>query len=114
MDRGPRDAELPKRKIKLTRREPRIYTEDNIRKLLTISLGGWGVRDRAIIAIAAGCGLRRKELRWLKVSDINLDKNMLYVRDYGQGLKSYQERVVPIPDAYKTYIAAWLNERAAM
>ena len=50
------------------------------------------IRDRALLAVFYGCGLRRKEARCLDLDDINLDKAILHVRN-GKGNK---ERFVPI------------------
>jgi integrase/recombinase XerD len=49
-------------------------------------------RDRAMLAIYYGCGLRRNEGVKLDVSDINFDRALLHVR---KG-KNYKERFVPI------------------
>tara|TARA_R100000005_G_C5000027_1_gene206829 strand:- start:1585 stop:2598 length:1014 start_codon:yes stop_codon:yes gene_type:complete len=49
-------------------------------------------RDRAILAIFYGCGLRRNEGVNVDVSDINFDRSILHVR---KG-KNYKERLVPI------------------
>lgn len=49
-------------------------------------------RDRAMLAIFYGCGLRRNEAVSLDVSDINFDQSLLHVR---KG-KNYKERLVPI------------------
>ena len=105
---------LPARRFKPTRRKPKIYREDDLRKMLSIPLGDWVLRDRAIIAVAAACGLRKKEIRWLKASDVDTEKWLVNVRDYGQGLKSYQERPAPVPDVYRPYIASWLSSRHKM
>jgi integrase/recombinase XerD len=51
-------------------------------------------RDRAIISIAYGCGLRRTEIQNLNTTDILLHKGMLIVRE-GKGNKS---RTVPLSD----------------
>lgn len=50
------------------------------------------IRDRALLAIFYGCGLRRKEARYLDLDDINLDKAAVHVKQ-GKGNK---ERLVPI------------------
>lgn len=52
----------------------------------------YGQRDRAMLAIYYGCGLRRNEGNNLLVSDIILNKRMVYVRK-GKGSK---ERFVPL------------------
>jgi len=51
-----------------------------------------GLRDRAILAVYYGCGLRRSEGLSLDVKDVLLDRNLLYVR---KG-KNYKERYVPM------------------
>jgi len=49
-------------------------------------------RDRAMLAIFYGCGLRRNEGVNVDLSDINFDRSILHVRK-GKG---YKERLVPI------------------
>jgi integrase/recombinase XerD len=49
-------------------------------------------RDRAMLAIYYGCGLRRNEGVKLDVGDINFDRALLHVR---KG-KNYKERFVPV------------------
>ena len=51
-----------------------------------------GLRDKAILAVYYGCGLRRSEGVSLDVKDVLLDRNLLYVR---KG-KNYKERYVPM------------------
>jgi len=50
-----------------------------------------GLRDRAILNIYYGCGLRSKEGISLNLKDVMTDKNLVYVR---KG-KQYRERYVP-------------------
>ena len=49
-------------------------------------------RDRAMLAVFYGCGLRRNEGVHVDVPDINFDRSILHVR---KG-KNYKERFVPI------------------
>jgi integrase/recombinase XerD len=49
-------------------------------------------RDRAMLAIFYGCGLRRNEGVHVDVGDINFDRSILHVK---KG-KQYKERLVPI------------------
>jgi len=51
-----------------------------------------GLRDRAMLSVFYGCGLRLQEGASLEISDVLPDKRMLYVRS-GKG---YKERYVPI------------------
>lgn len=48
-------------------------------------------RDKAMLSIFYGCGLRRNEGYYLDLSDINFDRQILHVR---KG-KNYKERFVP-------------------
>lgn len=57
-----------------------------------------GMRDRAILAVFYGCGLRRNEAEQLKLQDVLPDKNLLYVSK-GKGGKS---RYVPIVGRVKS------------
>lgn len=53
-----------------------------------------GVRDKAMLAIFYGCGLRLNEGASLELKDIDSDKKILHVR---KG-KQYKERYVPIAE----------------
>jgi integrase/recombinase XerD len=56
-----------------------------------------GIRDRAILSVYYGCGLRRSEGVSLNVSDVLLKEKRIYVR---QG-KGYKERYVPMTEAVR-------------
>lgn len=63
-------------------------------------------RDRAMLAIYYGCGLRRTEGVSLDVGDINFDRSMLHVR---KG-KNYKERLVPISKANLKYLQDYVYD----
>ena len=64
-----------------------------------------GKRDLAIIAVLAGCGLRRSEVAQLAVSDIQKrDERWVIVDLYG---KRGHIRTVPVPEWVKTAIDCW-------
>lgn len=65
-----------------------------------------GQRDRAIIAIFYGCGLRRSEGKQLNITDIDLQKRLLFVRK-GKGNK---QRYVPIAAKHLQDIKDYLRE----
>jgi integrase/recombinase XerD len=65
-----------------------------------------GQRDRAIIAIFYGCGLRRSEGKNLNINDIDLNKKLLFVRK-GKGNK---QRYVPIAAKHVADIKDYLQE----
>ncbi|HBH48418.1 MAG TPA: hypothetical protein DDX98_07250 [Bacteroidales bacterium] len=64
-----------------------------------------GIRDRAILSIYYGCGLRRSEGIALNVSDILLKEKRVYVR---KG-KNYRERYVPMSEAVRNDLEFYIK-----
>ena len=64
------------------------------------------LRDKAMLSILYGCGLRRNEAVHLDVSDLHADKGYIYVR---KG-KNYKERIVPITATGLTYLQNYVYE----
>ncbi len=80
-----------------------VPTEDEIARLLALPdvATSTGLRDRALLEVAYGCGLRREELVRLDVFDPNLSDGRLRVLGKGS-----RERVVPLGrEAIR-----WLNQ----
>jgi integrase/recombinase XerD len=65
-----------------------------------------GLLDRAMLSVYYGCGLRSNEGINLDISDVLLDKGLLYVRK-GKG---YKERYVPFTGGVKTDFKLYLQE----
>lgn len=65
-----------------------------------------GYRDRAILEILYGCGLRVSEAVNLKISDIFFTEG--YVRIIGKGNK---QRIVPLGEVASEFVRAYLNVR---
>jgi len=63
-------------------------------------------RDRAMLAVFYGCGLRRSEGVALDVGDINFDRSILHVR---KG-KNYKERFVPISKTNLQYLTEYVYD----
>ena len=63
-----------------------------------------GMRDKAMLSVCYGCGLRRNEAANLNVDDILLEKNKLIVRK-GKG---YKERIVPITGKIKDDLESYI------
>jgi integrase/recombinase XerD len=63
-------------------------------------------RDRAMLSIFYGCGLRRNEGYQLNVSDINISSGVLHVKN-GKGNK---ERLVPISNKSLEHISNYLYD----
>jgi integrase/recombinase XerD len=64
-----------------------------------------GVRDKAMIAVYYGCGLRLNEGASLELNDINQNNKVLHVR---KG-KHYKERFVPVADKNFEEIKLYLD-----
>ena len=65
-----------------------------------------GQRDRAIIAVFYGCGLRKMEGTMLNLHDIDLNKKLLFVRK-GKGGK---QRYVPIASKHAEDMRSYIME----
>lgn len=64
-----------------------------------------GLRDRALLSIYYGCGLRRTEGIQLDMDDVMFKRQLLYIRK-GKG---YTERYVPIKGNMIHYLADYIN-----
>ena len=63
-------------------------------------------RDRAMLALFYGCGLRRNEGVQMNVSDINFDRSVLHVR---KG-KNYKERMVPVSESSLQHLQEYVYD----
>lgn len=89
-----------------TRNIKSVFTKAEIKALYNACEGdALGIRDRAMLAVYYGCGLRRNEGINLDVSDILLNKNLLYV---SKG-KNYKERYVPMTEAVREDLQNYLD-----
>ena len=77
----------------LARKLPEVLSPVEIDKMISsIDLSGrWGHRNKAILEVLYGCGLRVSELTNLNIRDISFNER--YVRILGKGNK---ERIIPI------------------
>ncbi len=83
-----------------------ILTRDEISSLYQVTDETiLGMRDKAMLSVYYGCGLRRNEGVNLNVKDILLERNKLIVRK-GKG---YKERIVPITRTIKSDLEDYLN-----
>jgi integrase/recombinase XerD len=64
-------------------------------------------RDRLVILLLYGCGLRTSELCQLDYADVDLERQEVVVR-HGKGDRA---RRIPVPDAVWTVLLAFLAER---
>ncbi len=68
----------------------------------------WPARDRAILELLYGCGIRNAELTGLNLDDIQWSNEAILIRGKGQ-----KQRLVPLGDAAAVALRAYLAERAA-
>jgi len=66
----------------------------------------FNARDRAMLTIFYGCGLRRNEGVNLTIDDINFDTRIIHVR---KG-KNYKERLVPFSKTGLQYLQEWIYD----
>lgn len=64
-----------------------------------------GLRDRAMLGVCYGCGLRRSEAVKLDTTDLLREKGLLYVR----GGKAGRERYVPLAEGVMKDLGAYLD-----
>jgi len=95
---------------KIGRYLPEVLSVEEVEAVLecvdTSSLTG--LRDRAILEVLYGCGLRVGEVTTLKISDLYLDEG--FVRVIGKGNK---QRIVPIGEIASASVKEYLSQRSS-
>ena len=91
---------------KTPERLPDVLAIDQVNKLFDAldGEGAAGVRDRAMLEVLYGCGLRVSELVGLNVSDVLLDQGYLLVTGKGD-----KQRISPISGAADRALRAYLD-----
>jgi len=91
------------------RTAPRSLNLEEAQRLITACPQGSTIqrRDRLMILLLYGCGLRTQELCSLDVGDVNRDRRELQVLH----AKGDRPRVIPIPDGVYTELLAYLLDR---
>ncbi len=80
-------------RLEETRPLPTHLTKDEIQHLYEVTADSvLGMRDRAMLAVYYGCGLRLNEGVHLELKDVIRDRQILHVREG----KHYKERLVPM------------------
>lgn len=93
---------------KIGRYLPAVLSVDEVNDIMnSVDQSKWGgVRDRAILELLYGCGLRVSEVSDVRISNVYLQEK--FVRIVGKGNK---ERVVPMGDLAAEAITAYLAVR---
>ena len=89
-------------------RVPSIEQMNRVVDSVDEDAASWPARDRAILEMLYGCGIRNAELTGLNLDDIHWANEAVLVRGKGQ-----KQRYVPLGDAAAEALRAYLAERAA-
>ena len=90
-------------RMKTGRQLPKVYSEQDVEKMLSAEMNP---KHRLMLMLAYGCGLRLSELRYLKRDDVQIDRELIVVRQ-GKGKK---DRLVPLGEIACDYLELYLNE----
>ena len=96
---------------KLPRHLPRVPSIEQINRVVDSVRGdaaSWPTRDRAILEMLYGCGIRNAELTGLNLDDIHWSNEAVLVRG-----KGHKQRYVPLGDAAAKALRDYLAERSA-
>jgi integrase/recombinase XerC len=96
---------------RLPKHLPRVPTIEQMNRVVDSvdkDAASWPTRDRAILEMLYGCGIRNAELTGLNLNDIYWANEAILVRGKGQ-----KQRYVPLGDAAAQALRAYIAERAA-
>jgi integrase/recombinase XerC len=97
---------------KLPKKLPRVPTLEEMNSVLDgdmPEIASFPERDRLMLELLYGCGIRNSELVGIKLDDIRLSAEAILIR--GKGKK---ERYVPFGDSVKSALATYLPARQAV
>ncbi len=95
---------------KLPKKLPRVPTIEEMNSVIDGQMpevAAFPERDRLMLELLYGCGIRNSELTGINLDDIRLSAEAILIR--GKGKK---ERYVPFGDSVKSALAAYLPETA--
>lgn len=96
---------------KLPKHLPRVPSIEQMNRVVDNvgeDAASWPTRDRAILELLYGCGMRNAELTALNLNDIHWANDAILVRGKGQ-----KQRYVPMGDAAAQALREYLAERSA-
>jgi integrase/recombinase XerC len=96
---------------KLPKHLPRVPSIEQMNRVVDSvddDAASWPARDKAILELLYGCGIRNAELTGLNLNDIHWANEAILVRGKGQ-----KQRLVPLGDAAALALRAYLGERAS-
>jgi len=89
-------------------RVPSIEQMNRVVDSISEDAASWPARDKAILELLYGCGIRNAELTALDIQDIHWANEAILVRGKGQ-----KQRYVPLADPAAVALRAYLAERSA-
>jgi integrase/recombinase XerC len=96
---------------RLPKHLPRVPSIEQLNRVVDSVRGeaaSWPARDRAILEMLYGCGIRNAELVGLNLEDIHWANEAILVRGKGQ-----KQRYVPLGDTAAAALRGYLAERSA-
>ena len=91
---------------KVTKSLPKYLTEEEVNRLLDVPISTiYDFRDKVMLEVLYGTGLRVSELSNLKISNVDFDECV--IRVMGKGSK---ERIVPINDTALSYLKRYIED----
>jgi integrase/recombinase XerC len=97
---------------RLPKHLPRVPSIEKMNRVVD-SVGedaaSWPARDKAILEVLYGCGIRNAELTGLNLDDIHWANEAILVRGKGQ-----KQRYVPLGDAAAEALRTYMGEREAL
>jgi integrase/recombinase XerC len=95
---------------RLPKHLPRVPSIEQMNRVVDSALGdaaSWPARDKAILEMLYGCGIRNAELTALNLDDIHWANEAILVRGKGQ-----KQRYVPLGDSAAEALRAYVAERS--
>jgi integrase/recombinase XerC len=95
---------------KLPKHLPRVPSIEQMNRVVDSvddDAASWPAREKAILELLYGCGIRNAELTGLNLNDIQWGNEAILVRGKGQ-----KQRLVPLGDAAALALRAYLAERS--
>jgi integrase/recombinase XerC len=96
---------------RLPKHLPRVPSIEQLNRVVDSALddaASWPARDKAILEMLYGCGIRNAELTALNLDDIHWANEAILVRGKGQ-----KQRYVPLGDSAAEALRAYIVERSA-
>jgi integrase/recombinase XerC len=97
---------------RLPKHLPRVPSIEQLNRVVDSALddaASWPARDKAIMEMLYGCGIRNAELTALDLDDIHWANEAILVRGKGQ-----KQRYVPLGDTAAEALRAYIAERSAL